>query len=151
MIVFDLRCGRTHVFEAWFGSGADYESQRGRGLIACPLCGDTTIGKAAMAPAVPAKGNRGIASTEHAPEAPSEPPAEGKRRLAALLAVQRAMEASCDYVGLSFAAEARAIHAGETPARGIYGEATLADAAALAADGVAVAPLPFRPRVRDDA
>jgi hypothetical protein len=58
MIVFDLRCAAAHVFEAWFGSTGDYEAQLGRGLIECPICGDSDIGKAMMAPAVPAKGNR---------------------------------------------------------------------------------------------
>ncbi|PXA90254.1 DUF1178 domain-containing protein, partial [Nostoc sp. 3335mG] len=35
MIVFDLKCGTGHVFEAWFGSSAAYEDQRSRGLLAC--------------------------------------------------------------------------------------------------------------------
>ena len=62
MIVFDLKCeGQGHVFEAWFGSSADYADQKERGLLACPLCGDTRIGKALMAPAVAAK------STQPAP------------------------------------------------------------------------------------
>ncbi|HEX7740987.1 MAG TPA: DUF1178 family protein, partial [Sphingobium sp.] len=44
MIVFDLKCSdHGHVFEAWFGSTADYEDQGARGLIACPLCGDTNV------------------------------------------------------------------------------------------------------------
>ena len=58
MIVFDLRCGAGHVFETWFGTSEDYEDQRGRGLVICPLCGDTQVGKAVMAPAVAAKGNQ---------------------------------------------------------------------------------------------
>ena len=41
--------------------------------------------------------------------------------------------------------EARAMHAGETPQRPIYGEAKPADARALIEDGVPVAPLPFLP------
>ncbi|WP_156442886.1 DUF1178 family protein, partial [Sphingomonas sp. CCH9-H8] len=49
MIVFDLKCTRTHVFEAWFGSSADYEDQRARGLLTCPICGDADIAKAVMA------------------------------------------------------------------------------------------------------
>ena len=58
MIVFDLKCSAAHVFEAWFGSSADYEAQAARGLVACPICGDTQTGKAVMAPAVAPKGNR---------------------------------------------------------------------------------------------
>ena len=74
MIVFDLRCGAGHVFEAWFGSTADYDAQQARRLIACPVCDDTAIGKAVMAPAVPAKGNRALAarSEEHTSELQSQ-------------------------------------------------------------------------------
>ena len=132
MIVFDLRCGSEHVFEAWVGSSADYEAQRGRGLSECPLCGDAQISKAVMAPAVPAKGNQG------APHAQ-------------LLAAQRRMEAESDYVGSDFAALARARHGEDVPSRPIYGEATIAEARDLASDGIPVMPLPFRPLIRSDA
>lgn len=138
MIVFDLYCADAHVFEAWFGSTGDYESQNSRGLIACPLCGDTTIAKAVMAPAVGAKGNRGIAPG----------PSNGH---AALLTAQRQMEATSDYVGGDFAVEARALHESGLPPRGIYGEATFAEVSALAEDGIPVMPLPFLPLVRSDA
>lgn len=136
MIVFDLKCGGGHVFEAWFGSTDDYEAQRARGLVDCPLCGDGDVAKAVMAPAVGAKGNRGGAKV---------PVAAGD-----LLAMQRAMEARSDWVGGDFAVTARALHdAGET--RSIHGEATLAEARALAADGVPVMPLPFTPLAKCDA
>lgn len=145
MIVFDLRCGGAHVFEAWFGSTADYDSQKARDLIACPLCGDTRIGKAVMAPAVAAKGNRALVPIDARAE-----PAEIEPSHAAMLAAQRRMEAESDYVGAAFATQARARH--EKPAaRPIYGEATLADARALIEDGIAVLPLPFVPLVRSDA
>ncbi|MFZ4688134.1 MAG: DUF1178 family protein [Polymorphobacter sp.] len=136
MIVFDLRCDSGHVFEAWFGSSADHEAQAARGLIACPLCGDTRVAKAVMAPAVAAKGNRAATSVD--PHT-------------AMLAAQREMEASSDYVGSEFAATARALHDGDAPPRRIYGEATLAEARALNDDGIPVLPLPFRPLARSDA
>ncbi|MEO1331817.1 MAG: DUF1178 family protein, partial [Pseudomonadota bacterium] len=50
-----------------------------------------------------------------------------------------------EYVGTSFATEARAIHDGEAPERAIYGEARADEAAKLVKDGVPVAPLPFIP------
>lgn len=146
MIVFDLRCARAHVFESWFGSSEDYESQRRRGLIACPLCGDGAVDKAVMAPAVQPKGNRAAA----APHA-AHTPADARRALAAMAAMQAKVEESCDYVGDRFADEARAIHLGETQPRGIYGEATAAEAEALRDDGIEVAALPFRPRRAADA
>ncbi|WP_419815409.1 DUF1178 family protein [Glacieibacterium sp.] len=141
MIVFDLRCTDAHVFEAWFGSTGDYEAQLGRGLIECPICGDSGIAKAVMAPAVPSKGNRAVTPS----------PMQVKAALATLAKAQASVEANCDYVGGDFASEARSMHEGETPQRGIYGEATRAEAASLVADGVPVAPLLFRPRARSDA
>lgn len=132
MIVFDLRCAGGHVFEAWFASGAAFDDQRGRGLVACPVCADTGIKKAVMAPGIPAKGNSG-----------SIPPAAVKAVLAALAAKQAEVLAKSTWVGRDFAARARAMHDGETAHAPIHGEASGAEARALAADGVAVAPLPF--------
>lgn len=142
MIVFDLRCGQAHVFEAWFGSSDDYESQRAHSMIACPLCGNDDIAKAVMAPAVAAKGNRALARPA---------PAEAESSHASLLAAQRRMEAESDYVGGAFAAEARARHGSADPARPIYGEATSEEARGLIDDGIPVLPLPFRPLIRSDA
>ena len=133
MIVFDLACAHAHVFEAWFGSSGDFESQRQRGLIACPLCGDTAVAKAAMAPAVPAKGNRSDRGLEHR------------------LRAQRAFEAESDYVGSDFAAKARALHASSSTGRGVHGEATATEVAALHDDGIPIMALPFRPLARSDA
>lgn len=130
MIVFDLQCDAAHVFEAWFGSSADYESQRERGLIACPFCESAVVTKAVMAPAVPAKGNRVNAT--------------------ALLAAQRKLEAEAEYVGSDFATRARALHAaGEQTL--IYGEASIAEARALHDEGIPALPLPFKPLIRSDA
>lgn len=56
------------------------------------------------------------------------------------------VEKRCDYVGNEFAAEARRIHTGESEKRGIYGEATPAEAERLADDGIDVAQIPWVPR-----
>lgn len=132
MIVFDLRCSRDHVFEAWFGKSADYDDQSARCLIACPICGTADVIKAVMAPAVPGKSNRSDVS-----------PADAKAMLGRLADAQARALSTSDYVGARFADEARAIHLGEAEARSIHGQATRADAKALAEDGVPVAPLPM--------
>src|SRR5690606_39405810 len=62
--------------------------------------------------------------------------------LQAAAAARSHVEANFDYVGDAFAREARAIHAGESEARPIYGEATPAEVRDLKADGVPCAPLP---------
>ncbi len=137
MIVFDLKCAASaHVFEAWFGSSADYESQRARGLVQCPICGDGEIAKAVMAPRLtPSSGGPG--PQEHA----SDP--DIKQSLAKLAALQSKLLERSEHVGARFAAEARAIHLGEADARPIHGRATRAEAEGLLGDGIPVAPLPL--------
>jgi hypothetical protein len=145
VIVFDLACGTGHVFEAWFGSSADYEDQKARGLLSCPLCGTDVVGKAVMAPSVGAKGNAAPTAPATVPVRTGGPPApaEMKAMLAALARAQaKALEGS-EHVGTRFAREARAMHDGDAPERPIHGQATLAEAKALVADGVPVAPLPL--------
>lgn len=135
MIVFDLNCGVGHVFEAWFGSSRDYEDQRERGLLSCPLCGDAEIGKAVMAPSVAAKGN----SKSDTPPSP----AAIKAALATIAEAQRKALDGSTWVGRSFATKARAMHDGDIANTPIHGEASAAEARALIEDGVPVAPLPF--------
>lgn len=148
MIVFDLRCSQNHVFESWFGSTADYDEQRERGLVQCPLCGDSTVEKAVMAPNVAPKGN---SRPEPMPAGAAPSPEQVKVMLAALAAFQAKVESEADYVGDRFVEEARAIHYGETEERPIYGEATIAEAQELREEGIAVAPLPLPLRRRNDA
>jgi hypothetical protein len=133
VIVFDLKCGGGHVFEAWFGSSAAFEDQNAGGLVACPMCGSGEIAKAAMAPSVGAKGNQG----------PSVPPQAMKAAMAALAAAQaKALERST-WVGTAFAEKARSMHMGEVPLVQIHGQATADEAKALVDEGVPVAPLPL--------
>lgn len=134
MIVFDLRCGTGHVFEAWFASTASFQEQRDRGLVSCPICGDIAVTKAVMSPRVSAKGN----------QAAEAGPQQTKAMLRALATAQsKALEQS-RWVGKEFASEARAMHEGEKSHEIIHGQATPAEAKALVDDGVPVAPLPLQ-------
>ena len=144
MIIFDLKCaGQGHVFEGWFASTSEYEDQRARGLLTCPLCGAAEVSKAPMAPAVPAKANTRSAPLSPTSNLLSAAPAEVKALLAAAAAVQKKLLANSDGVGERFADEARAIHLGEAAARPIHGRATRAEAESLLEEGVPIAPLPF--------
>lgn len=134
MIKYNLICHRNHEFEAWFSKGADFDNQAGLGQILCAYCDSTKIEKAIMAPAV---------STSRAKEASREKAAAGLKAMGEIASkIREDIAQNCDDVGDKFADEARAIHYGEKPARGIYGAASPKDAAALADEGVAIAPLP---------
>jgi len=150
MIVFDLSCKNGgHVFEIWFGSSADYEDQKARGLVSCPYCGSTDIEKAVMAPAVAAKGNRrSDPAPGTVPAAANIPsPEQFKAMVSKLAEVQSKMLEGSEYVGTSFAEEARSMHLGEQESRAIHGQTSPEEAKALIEEGVPVAPLllPVRP------
>ncbi len=50
MILYDLRCRKGHVFEAWFRDSAAYDDQAEASEVACPTCGTKKVEKAPMAP-----------------------------------------------------------------------------------------------------
>ncbi len=134
MIVFDLKCGHGHVFEAWFASSTAFEEQRGGGLVRCPMCDDAHVEKAVMAPNVATKGNRA---------ATPPTPAAMKAALAALAQAQASVLKDSEWVGRSFAERARAMHDGVADQTPIHGQATQAEAKALVEDGIRIAPLPL--------
>ena len=145
--VFDLQCQHGHVFEGWFGSLDNYDSQQARGLIACPICDSRQIIKKISAPrinvnhgrepdsrAAPAQGNATAVAA----------PASGQlaQLQAELLRHIRQIVRDTDDVGAQFAHEARRMHYGETEERAIRGTATEQERESLAQDGIAVMPIP---------
>ncbi len=139
MIKFSLTCDHGHEFEGWFGDNDDFARQNKRGFITCPVCSSDKIEKSLMAPAVSTARKR-----------------DEKVRLASVRAHQAHMadqlkqlrkhvEANAENVGEKFPEEARKIHYGEVEARGIYGKASMHEAAELIEEGVGVVPLPDLP------
>jgi len=136
MIRYALHCEAEHEFEAWFGSSADYDDQSARGLVECPVCGTSRVGKQIMAPA--------LAGTRRS----ADPQAQARMQAMMMTAareVRAHVEANFDNVGDAFAREARAIHEGISEKRDIYGQATPAEVRALKEDGIPCAALPAVP------
>ena len=52
MIRYTIQCTAGHRSEGWFASAAAFDAQASSGAIACPICGDTTITRAPMAPQI---------------------------------------------------------------------------------------------------
>ena len=136
MIVFDLKCAKDHVFESWFRDGAAYEAQAAAGEVICPLCGDTGVAKAPMAPQV-ARGSASQSDSEIA---------KAGQAMAWMRAVHDHVERNFDNVGREFPEEARKIHYGETEKRNIRGEASADDARELKDEGIEFGVLPRLPR-----
>jgi hypothetical protein len=150
MIRYALSCSRGHLFDAWFKTSANFDNQSKRGLVACPRCGATDVHKALMAPSVKTtKGKRAPAQSIALNKEAAERVAAEREMAAIMRRIRAEVEEKAEYVGSKFVDEARKIHYEESPARGIYGEATLADAEALAKEGIDVLPLPVLPEDRN--
>ncbi|MDO9279186.1 MAG: DUF1178 family protein [Polaromonas sp.] len=169
MKVLDLKCAHQHVFEGWFASEDDFQSQLARGLVACPLCADVNISKQLSAPRL----NLGAAappktvSSSSAPSAavavgPSTPtskelvPAQASSTEVSTqdrqalqdmqgdwLKMVRQVVANTEDVGSHFAEVARQMHYGETDERSIRGQTSREEAVALLEEGISVLPLPM--------
>ena len=147
MIVYNLKCRKDHVFEAWFRDSAAYDEQAAAGVMSCPICGSRKVEKALMAPRL----SKGAAKAEEvAPAAPSEKAVmeteQAGQMMKALAEVRRKIEENFDHVGPAFAEEARKIHYGEADPRNIYGETSDEDAEALREEGVSFGRIPWAPR-----
>jgi Uncharacterized protein conserved in bacteria len=134
MIQYTLRCPEGHSFDAWFKNAAAFDEQKGRGLVACAVCGSAEIDKAPMAPAV------ARTDTERLPVTSAH--AEALKLREMYRRYRQKVLAETEYVGDRFAEEARKIHFEEVEARPIHGEATRDEVAGLVEDGVHFMPLP---------
>ena len=147
MKVLDLQCAHQHTFEGWFGSEDDFQSQLSRGLVECPLCGNSEIAKKLSAPRLNFGALEARASADAVPATPSSPaavaPGAPPEIQAAWLKMVRHVMANTEDVGSQFAEEARKIHYGERKERNIRGEATADETEALLEEGIDVLPLPI--------
>ncbi|MEG0054087.1 MAG: DUF1178 family protein [Comamonas sp.] len=159
MKVLDLHCSAGHVFEGWFGSEDDFQSQLARKLVQCPSCGDSHIVKRLSAPRL----NLGAQQpppaapvTERHPAQPSASPvpakspapeltAQAREQLHAMHSAwvqwSRKVAENTEDVGKNFAQEARRMHYGETDERAIRGQTSPEQAMELMEEGIGVMPL----------
>ena len=148
MIKYALICDKNHSFESWFPDSQSFDRLARRGLVACPECDSTRVGKALMAPAV-VGGKKAARAAGQPAEAASANVAlidERHQRLRELAKeLRQEIMTKTDDVGRRFPEEARAMHVGETPVRSIRGQATIEEARALLEEGVGVLPIPQIP------
>lgn len=162
MKVLNLQCSHQHAFEGWFASEDDFQSQLGRGLVTCPLCGDPAVQKMPSAPRL----NFGAVAEAPAAASPSRelsapaalPAGPTHEMIAAaghpagqaeFLRALRHVLANTEDVGQRFADEARAMHYGDAEQRSIRGQASRAEAIELLDEGIDVMPLPLAEAVKE--
>ncbi len=152
MKVLDLQCEHQHVFEGWFASEDDFQSQLARGLLTCPLCGSQSLSKKLSAPRLNLGASEPAAASAPAttstpafpmPEAVDLAQLNPQQLQAAWMKPVNGERAHTEDVGERFTEEARKIHYGETEARGIRGQASREQAQALEEEGIQVVALPI--------
>lgn len=138
MIRYSLICDKGHDFEGWFSESGDFDRQKASGFLGCPACGSLEVSKVLMAPSVSTARQKeavhALAMTE-----------VQKAAMATLKEAVASIRANSEDVGDRFPEEARKIHYGEAEARGIIGEASIAEVKALVDEGIEIAPLPVLP------
>ncbi len=109
-----------------------------KGFLTCPVCGSAKVSKALMAPSV---------STARDKEQRQQMVMDAARGevIAKMREVVKTIRANAEDVGDRFPEEARRIHYGEAEQRGLIGQATVKEAAALLDEGIEIAPLPVLP------
>lgn len=167
MKVLNLQCSQQHLFEGWFASEDDFQSQLVRGLVECPMCCNKGIQKMPSAPRLNLGGHQlANAGAQNRSQRPGESTGSSERALqqntaagstvcatdaqpdhdateqAAFFTALRQMVANTEDVGDRFAHEARAMHYGDTQARSIRGQASRRETQELLQEGIDVLPLP---------
>ncbi len=140
MMVYDLQCKNGHIFEGWFDSSAVFEEQLGKGLIACPICDETSISRRLTNFAIKKSVRQNTVSPAEA-----QPPSLTDEQMA-LAHMSRKLydyvEKNFDDVGCDFAKEALKIHYGVCEPRNIRGVSTQAEEKLLKEEGIDVLKLP---------
>jgi hypothetical protein len=133
MIAYDLQCANGHAFEGWFEDRKAYLGQKKKGLVACPVCNDTSVD------IIPS--TFGIKSSQ-----PSVPRQLSDEAVALQKISEKAIEyveKNFDDVGCDFAKEALKIHYGASEPRNIRGVSTKEEEKTLKEEGVQFFKIPM--------
>ena len=129
---YNLRCTRDHEFEGWFASEKSYLDQKTKKLIACPICDNTGIRRAVMAPNVNLKSKKLQSKKSNTAFYNSR---------STLQHLKTWVEKNCENVGDNFAKEARKASLGERDDH-IYGTASDKEIKDLHKEGIGAIRIP---------
>lgn len=121
MIAYDLQCVAGHAFEGWFENAEQFDSQKKKGLVTCPVCGSSEVERVLS--------TFGIARQRHQND-------EVANHLNPLEIVSRFVEKNFEDVGAEFSKEALKMHYGVADYRNIRGVSTEQEENILRDEGV---------------
>lgn len=140
MIAYDLKCVNDHCFEGWFEDDQTYREQEKKGLIACPVCNETSVVRIPSTFAI----KHSLKSSSASPPPDSEMAEFGRR-------IANYVEKNFDNVGCEFAKEALKIHYGVVAPRNIRGTSTPAEEKTLKEEGIEFLKIPIPSTPEPDA
>lgn len=139
MIAFDLQCTNGHTFEGWFEDGQAYDEQKEKGLIACPVCNNTSVSRIPSAFAI-----KSSSTIKDSPGQQIDLTGIGKQ-------VADFVEKNFDDVGCDFAREALKIHYGVSEPKNIRGVSTRKEEKILMKEGIQFFKIPLPKQSDTDA
>jgi hypothetical protein len=135
MIAYDLQCINGHCFEGWFEDRKAYEKQEKNGLIACPVCNNTSIARIPSTFAI-----KSSTSLKKISDQQADLVNMGQK-------IIDFVEKNFDDVGTDFSKEALKMHYGVSEVRNIKGVSTKEEEKTLIKEGVQFfkVPMPVAP------
>ena len=133
MIAYDLQCVNGHAFEGWFEDRKAYLDQQKKGMIACPVCNDTSV---SIIPSTFAIKSSQVLQ-------PKQSTAKDDRLTKAGKEIIDFVEKNFDDVGYDFAKEALKIHYGAAEPRNIRGVSTKEEEKVLKKEGIKFFKIPM--------
>ena len=131
MIKYKLFCKDCNFsFDSWFASSQEYEKLEKKKYLICYNCNSKTVKKTLMAPKLINKSNQENFKLKYIDKKMRE--------------YQKFIKNNFDYVGKSFAYEARSIHYGDNKNdKGIYGTASNNEIRELKEEGIDTLTIPW--------
>jgi hypothetical protein len=139
MIAYDLQCIEGHAFEGWFEDSQAYQSQKKKGLIACPVCNSTRVSRIPSTFAI------------RASQIPKKVSLEEKHLKKVGTEIADFVQKNFDDVGCDFAKEALKMHYGVEEPRNIRGVSTEEEEEMLKKEGIEFLKIPMPERPDTDA
>lgn len=139
MIAYDLQCIDGHAFEGWFEDSEAYESQKKKGLVACPVCNSIRVSRIPSTFAIKSSQitKKVSLEVEHLKKAGKE--------------IVDFVKKNFDDVGCEFAKEALKMHYGVEEPRNIRGVSTKEEEKMLKEEGIEFLKIPMPERPDTDA
>ncbi len=147
MIFYKLKCCNDHQFDGWFPNIAEFERQKEKNLLVCPMCDSKQVDRAIMSPRVSKTNNKNKKTPEKIEQITPDTmiPAASAREI--LKKIRKKIVKDFDNVGDNFVKEYRKHEKGDRDDR-FYGTPNNKEIKELLDEGIN---LYHVPEIKDDA